>query len=99
MKMNLTNLTLTKMTTSQLAQIIGYQQQSFIVYGHNVTANYTFFVPKQTKTRQNRPKISTVLPQFWLKKASNLLYFRFKTRQNRPKTRRKSSILNPLGTV
>ena len=45
------------------------------------------------------PKSPSFYPLFWLKKASNLPYFRPKTHQNRPKTRRKTSILNPLGTV
>ena len=45
------------------------------------------------------PKISAVLPHFWLPKAPFLPYFRFKTHQNRPKTRRKTPKSKPLRTV
>ena len=74
-------------------------RKRIIVYGHNVTANYTFVSPTVQKPCKIAPKSPPFCPLSWLKKASFLPYFRFKTHQNRPKPRRKTPFLNPLGTV
>ena len=47
-------------------QPTGYQQKKFIVYGHDVTANYTFLSPSRHNPGKNRPKFSAVLPSIWL---------------------------------
>ena len=87
------------MTASQLVQITGYQHQEFITHGHYIITDYNFLSPTVQKPGKIAPKSPPFYPLSWLKKASNLPHFRFKTHQNRPKTRRKTPKSKPLTTV